>query len=817
MNVRDARPAAWFDQLRQDLRYGLRIVRRDPGLSLGIVAILAVALGVTTAVWSFADKSLLRPLPFEDAGRLVWVRGGDTQRGFERMPISYPDFLDWRERARSFDDLAAWRNGTRVRSDGAFPEHVRVAAATGNLYGLLGTTPLVGGLPRSETDAVLSHAYWNGRFGADPDAVGSTLHLDDRVFTIAGVLRERFAFPPFPAEYRPEVWVSLDHGIDPAARADRGARSLWAVGRLAPGADLDTARAELDAVALDLERAYPETNRAAGASMGPLNDLWGDRLQRGLPAVLLGAALALLVACSNVIGLLVSRALRRRREFAVRAALGAGAPRLARQLATEVGPLFVAGAGAGLLLAHAALPLLVRQFSQGGSYFSAIPQVDARVFTVMALVAAAAGLLTSLGLVAGVRPGRGSVSLAAGMGTVPRRSGWRGGLLVVQMAVSMVAIFAGALLTESLRTAFAEPVGFDMANLLAVRIEAPADLRNQPERMASLLRQIEERAGTVAPGDAAALAYSGPFASRGASRFFEIAQRPVPEAVQPPLAGYRLVSRNYFDVLGIPLLRGSPLPARSAGVLPVVVNQAFADRYFENTDPVGAGLRFFSELQQRLDRSRATAAEIVGVVADEKFWRLDGELGPQAYAGIESQPPGGFELLVRTSDPAGARDRLRSALAPVLPGAPIDRLRRIEDSARATVRGRWLGVVVMDLLAALALGLTLIGVYGVLSGAVHERRRELAVRAALGAPPSILVRLVVRDGILLAGAGVALGACGSFAAGRFLASQVYRVSATDPLTMAAAGALLIMLAVAAAWLPARRAGRTAPAAVLRQG
>ena len=810
----DVRPGVWLEQLLQDLVYGFRLVRRDPGHSCGIVAILAVALGIATAIWSFADKSLLRPLPFEDAGRLVWVRGSDTQRGFERMPISYPDFRDWRERTRSFDDLAAWRTTTRVRSDGAFPERVRAAAATDNLYALLGTTPLLGSLPRSETDVALSYGYWNARFGSDPDIVGSSLRLDDRTHTIVGVLPERFAFPPFPAEYRPETWGSLEYDLDAAARSDRGARSLWAVGRLSWNTDLDAARTEMEVIALDLERAHPETNRAAGVSMGPLRDLWGDRLQRTLPAAVLGAGLALLVACSNVVGLLVSRAARRRRELLVRSALGAGALRLARQLATEVGLLFLAGTGAGLLLAHAALPLLVRHFSQDGSYLSATPQVDVRVFIVTAVVAGATGLLTSLGLVAGARPDQRALSLSASLGNAPRRSGLRRGLLVVQVSVSMVVIFASALLTESLRNAAAEPVGFDMANLFALRVEIPAELQKGSERHAVLLRQIGERA--VTQDASPALAYAGPFASRGASRYFEISTQPVADATRPPLVGYRLVSPNYFDVLGIPLLRGRALPTQSANVLPVVVNQAFVDRHFRNEDPVGATLRFFSELQERLDRSRAMSAEIVGVVADEKFWRLDGEVLPQAYVNIEAQTLNGFDLLLRTSDPEGARERLRTELAPLLPGVPIDNLRRIEDSARATVRGRWLGVVVMNLLAALAVALAMIGIHGVLRSTVDEHRQELAIRAALGALPSTLVRLVVRDGLLLAAAGVALGVLGSLAAGRFLASYVYSVSATDPLTMAATGALLLVLAGVAAWLPARRAGGTEPAVVLRE-
>ena len=814
-NVRDVRMGVWFEQVRQDLGYGVRLMRRELGLSCGIVAILAVALGFATAIWSIADKSLLRPLPFEDAGRLVWLRGGDTQRGFERTPISYQDFVDWRARSRRFDDLAAWQNQVRVRSDAAFPERVRAAAATDNLYGLLGTTPLLGSLPRSESEAVLSHAYWNGRFNSDPDVAGSTLRLDDTSLTIVGVLPEQFAFPPFPAEYRPEVWVSLEHAADATGRGDRRG-SLWAVGRLAPGIDLDSARIEMDAIARDLEREYPETNQAAGVSMGPLGDLWGDRLQATLPTMLLGAALALLVACSNVAGLFVSRALRRRREFLLRAALGAGTMRLGRQLATEVGLLFAAGAAAGLALAHVALPLLARQFSQGGSYLSATPTVDARVFGVMALVAGTAGLLTSLGLTAEARPGRGSPSLRAGHADATGRSRWRRGLLVAQTGISMVAIFAGALLSESLRNAATEPVGFDMANLLALRIETPAELRGEPQRMTSLLRQVAERADLVTPGNAVALAYAGPFGSRGASRYFEVAHRPVADAARPPLAGYRLVSRNYFEVLGIPLLRGQALPAASRGVLPVVVNRAFVNRHIGNEDPVGTGLRFFSALQERLDRSQATAAEIVGVVADEKFWRLDGELRPQAYIDIESQPPNDFDLLLRAADAESARGALRIGLAPVLPGTPIDNPRRIEDSARDTVQGRRLGVAVMNLLAVMALAMTAIGVYGVMSNGVQERRRELAVRAALGAPPAVLMRTIVRDGLVLGAAGVLLGGLGSLAAGRFLAGYLYTVSPTNPLAMALAGALLLLLTLAAAWLPAQRAGRSEPALVLRQ-
>ena len=804
---------AWSEQLGQDLHYGLRLLRRDTGLSLGIVLILAVALGLATAIWSFADKSLLRPLPFEDAGRLVWVMGSDTRRGLPRMPVSYPDFRDWRERSRSFDDLAAWRHEIRVRSDGELTERVRIGAASPSLYPVLGTPPYLGRLPRSDTDVVLTYAYWNARFGADPNVIGSSLRLDDGSFTIAGVLGERFTFPPLPAEFGPEIWLSLDNSLDRAARTDRGTRDLRAVGRLAPGADLDEALTEMNTIARDLERAYPETNRATGVSMGPLNLLWVDGLRTALPVILLGAVLALLVACSNVAGLLVSRALRRRTEFAVRSALGAGRLRLARQLIAEVGLLFVAGTGAGLALAHVSLPLLVRQFSQGGAFFSDTPQIDVRVFAVMAAVAVATALMTSLGLIAGVRPGRGAVSVATSPASTPRRSPLRKGLLVVQVAVSMVVVFTGALLTESLRNAVAEPVGFDMENLLALRMEMPAELRDEPERIAGALRRIGERDDLVAPGDSVALAASGPFGNRGRAHFFEIAGRPVAD---PPLADYRLVSRDYFDVLGIPLLRGRRLPAHSEGVLPVVVNQTFVNRHFGEDDPVGAGLNLFSELQQGVDRSQVTAAAIVGVVGDEKTWRLDQQRSPQMYANIESEPPSGFDLMVRTSDPEGARERLRAELAPLLPGAPIDRVRRIETSARATVWRRWVAAVVMDLFSSLALVLMTIGVYGMLSSAVQERRRELAIRTALGAPRFALVGLVVRDGLLIAAAGVALGVAGSLAAGRFLASHVYTVSATDPVTMAAVGALLILLAVAAAWFPARRAGRTEPAAVLRQ-
>ena len=588
------------------------------------------------------------------------------------------------------------------------------------------------------------------------------------------------------------------------------------MGRLAPGTDPEEALTELNAIARDLERAYPETNRATGVSVGPLEHLWVDGLRTGLPVILLGAALALLLACSNVAGLLVSRALRRRTEFAVRSALGAGRLRLARQLAAEVGLLFAAGTGAGLVLAHVSLPLMVRPFSQGGAFLSDTPHIDLRVFAVMAAVAGATALMTSLGLVAGVRPGRGTAAVTTGPAGAPRRPALRNGMLVVQVGVSMVVVFAAALLTESLRNAVAEPVGFDMENLLALRVEIPAELRGEPERIARALRRLGGRADLAAPGDAVALAASGPFGNRGRAHFFEIAGRPGADASRPPLADYRRVSRDYFDVLGIPVLRGSRLPARSEGVLPVVVNQAFADRHFGDEEPVGAGLNLFSELQQGMDRSQATAAAIVGVVGNEKTWRLDRQRSPQIYANIEAEPPAGFDLMVRTSDPEGARRRLTAELAPVLPGAPVDRARRIEASAQATVRGRWVTAGVMVLFSSLALLLMMIGVYGMLSSTVQERRRELAIRCALGAPHGTLVGLVVRDGLSIATAGVALGVAGSLAAGRFLASHVYTVSATDPVTMAAAGALLILLAVAAAWFPARLAGRTEPAAVLRQ-
>ena len=812
--VREARIGIWCEQLGQDLNYGLRLLRRDAGLSVGIVLILAVVLGIATAIWSFADKSLLRPLPFEDADRLVWVRGSDTRRGLPRLPVSHPDFLDWRERSRSLDDLAAWRHEMRIRSDGELRERLRVGAASPNLYPLLGAPPHLGSPPRSETDVVLTHAYWTTRFGADPDVIGSSLRLDDRSYTVVGVLGERFTFPPIPAGYGPEAWLRLDHSLAPEGGNDRGQRDLWAVGRLAPGVDLDEALTELNVIAHELEREHPATNQATGVSMGPLEHLWVDGHRTGMPVILLGAALALLMAASNVAGLLVSRAARRRTELAVRSALGAGRLRLARQLATEVGLLFAAGTGAGLALAHVSLPALVAPFSGGGAFLSDAPQIDVRVFAVMAAVAAATGLVTALGLIAGSPPGRGTPSVTTGPAGAPRRSRLRKGLLVVQVGTSLVVVFAGGLLTESLRAAVADPVGFDMENLLALRIVVPAELRDEPGRVAGALREVGERAGRATPGGAA-LAASGPFGNRGRAHFFEVAGRPAADASRPPLADYRLVSRNYFDVLGIPVLRGRRPPLRSEGVLPLVVNQAFVDLHLGDGDPLGASLTLFSELQQGMDRSRATAAAIVGVVGDEKLWRLDGQPRPQMYANIESQPPAGLDVLLRTSDPEGTRERLRAELAPLLPGASIDGLRGIEASARATVRGRWVAAVVMDSFSSLAVVLMMIGVYGVLSGAVHERRRELAIRTALGASPSALVGLVVREGLLIAAGGVAVGVAGALAAGPILASHVYAVSATDPATMAAAGTLLILLAVVAAWRPARRAGLTEPAAVLR--
>ena len=815
--VRDVRLGAWCEQWGQDLRFGFRLLRRDAGLSLGIVLILAVALGVATAIWSFADKSLLRPLPFEDAGRLVWVRGSDTRLGVPRMPVSHPDFRDWRERSRTLDDLAAWRHEMRIRSDGRRRERTRVGAASPNLYRLLRATPHLGALPRSETDVVLTHAYWNSRFGEDPDVIGSSLRLDDRSFTIVGVLGERFTFPPIPAGFGPEAWVSLDHSLGAGARNDRGARDLWAVGRLAAGAGLGEALTELSAIAGDLEREHPETNEAAGVSLGPLEQLWVDGHRTGLPVILFGAALALLLASSNVAGLLVSRALRRRTELAVRTALGAGRLQLARQLAAEVGLLFAAGTGAGLVLAHVSLPLLVRPFSYGGAFLSDTPGIDMRVFAVMAAVAGATASLTSLGLIAGARPGRDAASVTTGAAGAPRRARIQKGMLVVQVGVSMVVVFAAALLTASLGAAVSEPVGFDMEDLLALRVAVPTELRDEPDRIAAALRQVGERADLAVPGGAAALAASGPFGSRGRAHFFEIAGRPAADAERPPLADYRLVSRDYFDVLGIPVLRGRRLPARTAGVLPIVVSRAFVDRHFGDENPVGAGLSLFSELQQGMDRSQATAATIVGVVGDEKIWRLDGRQRPQIYANIESEPPSDLDLMVRAAHPEGVRERLRAELAPVLPGASIDGLRSIEASARATVRGRWVAAVVMDMFSSLALVLMMIGVYGMLSSAVQERRRELAIRTALGAPAPALVGLVVRDGLVIAAAGVALGVAGCLAAGPILASHVYAVSATDPATMAGGGALLILLALVAAWFPARGAGRTAPAAVLREG
>jgi putative ABC transport system permease protein len=818
----------------QDLRYAVRQLVSAPTFTAVALVTLALGIGANTAIFSVIDHVLLRATPLHDVERLVVVWETDRNTGTTREPASLPDYLDYHQRATQMEQLAAFM-GSEVNYAPASGEPVRLQAltVTDGFLPMLGVQPVVGrGFTREETRpagspvALLSDGLWTRAFGRDPAVLGTTMQLDDRAFTIVGIMPPGADFGAY------QVLAAADYS---RAFADRGARAaldLWLpfqesaatmprqthpifmAGRLR--GNLASAQEELAGIAADLERAHPE-NAARGVFVEPLGAIVFDPVRPALLVLLAAVGLVLLVACVNVANLLLARGSSRRREVAVRRALGASGWRLARQFATEGVLLAVAAAALGTVVATigvraliALAPAEIPRIADAG--------VDMRVLAVTLLVSIGAGL--GFGMVPTMQAARVDVQSTLkddgghGASSGRSRTRLRSALVVAQFALAVTLVIGATLLIKSFWRLQQVDAGFRSEGILKAEYQLPGsrypvDFNRWPDfrEMHAFTRGLLEKTAAMPGVVSAAVAGQHPL-DPGFTNSFNVVGREA-EARDWPEISVRRVTGGYFATMGVSLVRGRLLRDADTTTAPpvVVINESAARRFFDGHEPLGKQMRFWG-----------SARTIVGIVGNERFHGIDEAPPPAVYAPLAQAPSanGAGALLVRTEgDPAALAGSIRAAFRQQDPALAVFGLEPFAETVSRSVAERRFTMVVLGLLASVALALAAIGVHGVLSCAVAQRTREIGIRLALGAHPSRVRRLVVREGLTLAGAGALLGLLAAWGTTRGLTSLLYGVAPTDPLTFVGVPAALTAVACAASYVPARRATRVDPVAALR--
>jgi putative ABC transport system permease protein len=807
-----------MSQLFGDLRFAARTLRKSPGFTAVALVTLALGIGANTAIFSVVDAVLLRPLSYPGAPRLVRVYQTLPSRNIFNNGVSFPNYEDWAARVRAFDGLAAIRLHSFTMTGRGEPSLRTAGTVTSNLFALLGARALYGrGLagtddaPGAAPVAVLGEALWRERFGGDPAVVGRTVDLDERPFTIVGIMPASFQTPPV---YPPaELWTPIAQ--DPVfadLRQRRGGHYLTIVGRLKEGATAASARAELAAISGTLALEYPKDNEGWGVRVVALAESLVAGVRTALLVLLGAVGLVFLIACANVANLLLVRAGARSREVAIRTALGAGRGRLVRQLLTECLLLGLTGGALGVALAAAAVQALRSRLPADLPRAGDIA-IDARVL----LFSLAASLLAAavFGLAPALQASGANLSDAlregsSGAGESGGKKRLRDLLVVLETAFSFVLLAGAGLLGKSFLRLQEVRLGFDPGHVLVAGMSLPRSQYAEPEQWrafyTSLVERLKSRPGVS--GVAAALPL--PLYGGGLNFPFQIEGRP-PEAREPePTANYTAATPDYFRVLGIPVLRGRGLAAQDSELSPkvCVVSAAFARRHFPDEDAIGRRLVFGFQ--------KSFSREIVGVVADVKRDGPGAESRPEMYVPFTQEPWWAAYVAVRTpGDPMALASMLRAEVGALLPTLPVEGVQPYAQVVHDTVAQPRFRTTLIGVFAAAALLLAVVGIYGVLSYGVARRTREVGIRIALGADRGSVLGLVFRQGLALTGAGLAIGLVGALLLTRYLSSLLFDVGRFDPVTYAAVALTLLASAALACGIPARRAMRVDPVVALR--
>jgi len=795
-----------IDGLLQDLRYGIRMLFKHRGFTIIALVTLALGIGATTAIFSVVDAVVLRPLPFRDPERVVRMWGTFSQGN--QASTSPPDFLDYRAQNSTFEEFAARTSRSYNLTGDSEPERVSASLVTTNFFKAIGITPVHGRDFTAEEEApgqrvaIISEGLWRRRLGGELPVIGKTLTLDGATYTVVGVA---------PNSTRllddSDIWTPLS--FDGDEMKVRRFHFLRAFGRLKPGISLQQARTDLDAVAIGLERQYPDSNTTWRLRLVPLRDeMLGD--VRTPLYVLLGAvAFVLLIACANVANLLLARAAGRQKEIAIRSAMGARPIRLIRQLLVESLVLAAAGGGLGLLLAVWGTELLVKLAPDTISRAGAIG-VDTRVLGFTLVVSLLCGVI--FGLAPALQTSRPDLneSLKEGGKGAPSMSHNRTHrfLVVTEVALAMVLLVGAGLLVKSFRNLRNVDPGFVPSNVLTMLLFLPESKYGESGKAGAFVDQVLARVAALPGVKAVGTTLHLPFRG-GGDTYFKIEGRPFADPNQQVTALNPAISHDFFNAMGISLLQGrgfTEQETKGEEKKTVIINESFARTYFPGEEPLGNRLI--------IDMGRPATCEIIGVTQDIKQFSLLGEPIPTMY--LPNINVGRSNLVVRASgDPLALTSAIRGAVQSIDKDQPIANVATMEEILSRSVGEPRFRTLLLGVFAALALVLAAIGIYGVMSYTVARRTHEIGIRMALGARPKDTLMLIVGQGLGLALIGVGVGFAGAFGLTQLLSSLLFGVSPTDLSTFVVIALLLTGVAAVACYIPARRATRVDPMLALR--
>ena len=800
----------------QDLRYGARMLLKQPGFTLIAIVTLALGIGANTAIFSVVNGVLFRPLPYADADRLYWVTI-DRQDLGNRFTLSNADYLILKQHNQSFEKLALMQGDRMNLTGGREPEHIPAHKVTADYFAVLGAQPELGRTFLPDEDqpgkplvAVVSHSLWQRHLNSDPEPTGRTISLNDKIYTVVGVMP-----PDFKLFRSVDVWPIMQ--VNPPKR--RSPFGLRMVAKLKPGIDKPQLRAELTALRDQTEREWPNPENGSGLALWsyeaePLKEIITGNLRPVLLVLLVSVGCVLLIATANVANLLLARASTREREMAIRAALGASRFRLLRQLLTESVLLAAAGGALGLLLASYGVDLLLK-LEPGNLPRMDEVGIDKGVLVFTSCVSLLSGLLFGLAPALQVSRTNLNESLKEGgrSSTETRgRKRLRGLLVVSQTALALVLLAGAGLMIKSFVRLQQVNPGFNPEGILTVQV-SPAQTRyGEDHKKVAFQRELLEHLRSLPGVQSAATSSDVPPQNVSDVDVFEVAGQPVPPDQNRPLAERIILSTDYFHVMGIPLLNGRDFERTDDSDAPpvAIINQTMAQRYFPSGDAVGERVHFGDFGQD------APWITIVGVVGDVKNNGLSAEEALTIYQPFEQSPTVPICIFLRSSSSpesltAGVRDSVQ-AIDKELPIANIKTGNQLLYEAVGQPRFH---TFLIALFAAVAMLLAAVGIYGVISYSVAQRTHEIGIRLAVGARPQDVLLLVIRQGMVMALIGTGIGLFAAFGLTRLMTSLLFRVSATDPLTFAGVAALLVAVALLACWIPARRATKVDPIVALR--
>jgi len=813
--------------LLEDVRYGIRMLRKSPGFTAIALLTLALGIGANTAVFSIVNGVLLSPLVFPDPDKLVVLF--ESKPNFKEGSISYPNFLDWQRENHAFTAIAAYRPDSFTLTGAGQGEQVLGEMVSADFFSILGVKPLMGRMFTSQEDqlgaghvALVSSGFWRRKFGSSPDILGSRMVLNGEGYTIIGVIPASFhlLLPNFHDNN--EVFVPVGQWSDPDLRDRSYALGMKAIGRLKPGVTLDQARADMDAVTRNLAAAFPQTDAGEGATLAPLKQRMTGDIAPFLLMLLAAVCFVLLISCVNVANLLLARSTGRTREFAIRAALGASRGRVVRQLLTESILLAFGGAALGLVLAawgtRAALAILPVDLPRAEEI-----KLDSHVLIFTMVVSILAGVL--FGLAPALKTARSNLQETlkeGGRGTSAAHHRVQGVFVIIEMAMALVLLIGAGLMIRSLLLLWKVDPGFNPHHVLTFSVALPSSANGiNADAARSAFRQLHDKLASISGAKAVSLSDGSiPMDSDDESLFWIEGQtRPANDKDMNWTLRY-IVDPGYFDAMTIPLKRGRLLTTQdSEQASPVVVvDESLADKYFSQQDPLGRHIYV-----KGIDRP----LEIVGVVGHVKQFGLEADdketLHAQLYEPFMQladkevqQTAGSVDVVLRSDETHGAiLDSIRNTVAAMNGQQFVYNIRTFDQIISKSLAAQRFSMILLGAFAALALALASIGIYGVISYVVGQRTHEIGIRMALGAERLHILRLILGRGGMLALAGVGVGLAVALVLTRLMASLLYGVRATDPMTFAGVAMLLILVAIVACYIPAQRAAKIDPLVALR--